>query len=111
MSLSPKKIKTSKKFFYSIRNKSIKKLHEEASAHNELQALIRKEKIFLMAQRTSLNDLLLPNFDIPGREAELMGLPSIEIKKISESDCRNNKLRKMPEKRGIIDLIDCKGAF
>lgn len=35
-SLSPKKIKTSKKFFYSIRNKSIKKVEAEASARQDL---------------------------------------------------------------------------
>ena len=110
MSLSPKKIKTSKKFFYSIRNKSIQKLPEEVSAHQELESLIRKERIILMAQRTSLNDLLIPSADIPGREAELMALPSIEVKKISQSGGREQP-RKKQENRAVIDLIDFKCGY
>jgi hypothetical protein len=82
MSLSPQKVKTSKKFFYSIRNKSIKKLENDASAHHDLETLIRKEKIILMAQRTSLNDLILPSADIPSKEAELMALPTIDVRKV-----------------------------
>ena len=64
-----------------------------------------------MAQKTSLNDLLLPNFDIPTKEAALMGFPSIEIRKISESDMRNSSMRKKMQKRGIIDIIDFKGDY
>lgn len=63
-----------------------------------------------MAQRTSLNDLLLPNAEIPGREAELMGLPSIEIKKISQSGGREQP-RKKQENRTVIDLIDFKCGY
>lgn len=64
-----------------------------------------------MAQKTSLNDLLLPTLDIPLKEAELMGFPSIDIKRISESDVRSNSVRKNTQKRGAIDMIDFKAEY
>lgn len=63
-----------------------------------------------MAQRTSLNDLILPNMDIPGREAELTVLPSIDVKKISQSGGREQP-RKRPENKAVIDLIDFKCGY
>lgn len=110
-SLSPQKVKTSKKFFYSIRNKSIKKLEDQSSAQHELESLIRKEKIILMAQRTNINDIILPGADIPVRQAEIMSFPTIDVKRVSEGDVRHNSLRKKYEKRGLIDLIDFRNGY
>ena len=62
-----------------------------------------------MAQKSSLNDLIIPVADIPDREAELMALPSIEVKKISQSGGRER--RKKQENRAVIDLIDFKCGY
>lgn len=63
-----------------------------------------------MAQKSSLNDLIIPIADIPDREAELMALPSIEVKKISQSGGREQH-RKKQENRAVIDLIDFKCGY
>jgi hypothetical protein len=64
-----------------------------------------------MAHRTNLNDLILPGLDIPVKEEELMSLPTIDIRRVSESDVKPNNVRNKIEKRGLIDLIDCKGGY
>lgn len=65
-----------------------------------------------MAQRSSLNDLILPLSDSQPKEAELMMvLPTIDVRRVCESEVKSNNNKKKNEKRGLIDIIDCKASF
>jgi hypothetical protein len=41
----------------------------------------------------------------------MMALPTIDIKRVSESDVRPNHGRKRLEKRGLIDLLDFRNGY
>lgn len=56
-SLSPQKTKASKKFFYPTRNQSSRV--ENTPPKNDLEGVLRREKMLLMAQKIKFNELLL----------------------------------------------------
>lgn len=53
-----------------------------------------------MAQRSSLNDLILPLSDSQPKEAELMMvLPTIDVRRVCESEVKSNNNKKKNEKK------------
>ena len=76
-SLSPQKKRSSKKFFLQARNQSSRT--EDSPSKNNLEGVLRREKIMLMTEKIKFNELLLTPDMILG-ENQLLSFPSLEVK-------------------------------
>ena len=88
MSCSPLKMPTTKKFFFPGRNRSSKQ--DDSKSRIELDNLLKREKIMLLAQKSQFNELLFtPNMFL--KESELLAFPSLEVKQVNYNEARKSK--------------------